>query len=107
MKSLSVCALLVVVFCLSSPLSFAAATIQGVTSAPLDAGGVFDVGNPGIQYSLGTGTLLLDSQYDVRDMFGGTFGTVSSEQGNVIFADNQPAGTVETVNVIPAKVTEV
>src|SRR5208337_3778259 len=63
---------------------------------------VFDVSNPGITYALGSGTSFAACAYggyDIRDLFGGQFTTYTPETGVVIFADQQPIGTVDTVLV--------
>jgi hypothetical protein len=79
--------------------AFAKATIT-VSSLPGDTpGDLFDVSNPGNTYSLGPSTTLNSSGYDARDIFGGELDPYAPERGNVIFGDNQPIGTVETVNV--------
>jgi hypothetical protein len=99
------CAMSVFPICLSSQRSFAA-VIQAVSSIPLDAGGVFDYSNPGSSYSLGAGSALesdVPGSYNLGDIFGQTLTTVPGEQGDVIFADGLPIGTVETVDVTLAE----
>ncbi len=58
---------------------------------------VFDVSHPGNIYSLGPGTSL-NPGFDIRDLFGGSFGN-GSEQNDVIFDDFQPPGTVDAVDI--------
>jgi hypothetical protein len=60
---------------------------------------IFDVSNSGNTYSLGTSTNLNPQGFDVRDLFGGSFGTYGYEHNDVLFQDNQPIGTIDTVNV--------
>src|SRR5690349_21055491 len=97
--------------CASAP---AGATITTFPNggAPLSlSGSVFDVSRPGITYTVRAGSVLNPSleptyHYDVRDLFGGTFGNYTPERGAVIWADNRPAGTVERVDVtLPNAVT--
>ncbi|MGD0141273.1 MAG: PEP-CTERM sorting domain-containing protein [Tepidisphaeraceae bacterium] len=82
-----------------------AAIIQSVPRAGVpvnDPASVFDVSNPGITYALGSGTSFAACAfggYDTRDLFGGQFGTFTPETGDVVFANQQPIGTVDTVLV--------
>jgi MYXO-CTERM domain-containing protein len=79
-----------------------AAVITGVdfSSIPLsNPDSVFDASHTGNQYSLGAGTVFNPAGYDIRDLFGGQFDSYAPERGRVVFADEQPIGTVETVNV--------
>src|ERR1700722_11420425 len=83
----------------SAPIR-AAATVAVVPSFPNgDVNSVFDVSHTGNSYSLGAGTVLNPAVYDVRDLFGGMFDPYTPERGRVVFADNQAAETVETINV--------
>jgi hypothetical protein len=66
---------------------------------------VFDVSNAGNTYSLGPNTNLNPQGFDIRDLFGGSFGTYGYEHNDVLFDNNQPIGTVETVNVTLASPT--
>ena len=60
---------------------------------------VFDASNSGNTYSLEPGTNFIPAGFDARDLFGGSFGTFGPEQNDVLFADGQPIGTVEAVDV--------
>jgi hypothetical protein len=60
---------------------------------------VFDASNTANTYSLGPGNAFIPAGFDVRDLFGGSFGTFGPEQNDVLFADNQPIGAVESINV--------
>lgn len=60
---------------------------------------VLDVSNPGNSYSLVGNTTVLPNGFDVRDLFGGSFGTNNYEHNDVIFTDNLPIGTVDSVSV--------
>ncbi len=85
----------------------AAAAAQGAIILPTTASdvqisnpsSVFDAGNTGNTYSLEAGTNFIPAGFDVRDLFGGSFGTFGPEQNDVIFDNNQPMGTVESVDV--------
>jgi hypothetical protein len=59
----------------------------------------FDVTNVGNTYALGSGTSFNPAGFDVRDLFGGQYDSFSGERGDVVFADNQPIGTSELVDV--------
>lgn len=74
-----------------------AAMIIPNSSIPLsNPASVFDYSHSGNSYSSGTEFNGFGS-YDIRDLFGGQFGT--TEPGDVIFPDDQPIGTVDTVLV--------
>ncbi len=60
---------------------------------------VFDVSHAGNTYALEPGTQFGPGGFDVRDLFGGSFGTYGWEQNDVIFNNGQPAGTVNAVDV--------
>jgi len=97
--------LIAVVVVLALAVDVNAAVIQSVPRASVpvnDPASVFDVSNLGITYALGSGTSFAACAfggYDTRDLFGGQFGTFSPETGDVIFADQQPIRTVDTVLV--------
>lgn len=84
----------------------ASAARASLTITPISPGDVpvsnpaspFDVSNTGNTYSLGPNTNL-NPGFDIRDLFGGSFGTYGYESNDLLFADNQPIGTVDTVNV--------
>jgi hypothetical protein len=78
------------------------ALILPITSADvpiLDTASVFDVGHIGNTYALEPGTQFIPEGFDVRDLFGGSYGTFGGEHNDVIFDNNQPAGTVNAVDV--------
>jgi hypothetical protein len=78
------------------------ALIQPVspTDVPVfNTASVFDTSHAGNSYSLQSGTNLAPGGFDARDLFGGSFGTYGYEQHDVIFANGQPAGTVNAVDV--------
>jgi hypothetical protein len=60
---------------------------------------VFNYSQPGSVYRLEPGTSFIPEGFDVRDLFGGSFGTYGWEQNDVIFNNGQPAGTVNAVAV--------
>jgi PEP-CTERM motif len=76
------------------------AVIAPATSVPIsDPNSVFDVSNPGNNYNLNAPTTMIADGMDIRDLFGGSFGTNGWELNNVIFDNNQPQGTVDSVTV--------
>ncbi len=91
----------------AAPILPNSATITAIASVPApNTTSLFDVNNAGVSYSLGTNTSLLANGFDIRDLFGGTFGTNQYETGSAIFADNQPKGTVSSVIVtLPSEVS--
>lgn len=79
-----------------------AALILPVSSADvpvLNTASVFDTSHTGNMYNVESGTNLSPGGFDVRDFFGGSFGTYGYEQHDVIFENGQPAGTVNSVDV--------
>ena len=79
-----------------------AAIIAPITlnDVPLsDPTSVFDASHAGNTYSLESGSAFIPAGFDVRDLFGGSFGTFGPEQNDVLFEDNQPIGTIESVDV--------
>lgn len=85
----------------------ASAARGSLSIAPISSGdvpvsnpvSVFDVSHTGNTYSLGANTNLNPQGFDLRDLFGGSFGTYGYEHNAVLFQDNQPIGTIDTVNV--------
>jgi hypothetical protein len=78
------------------------ALIQAVSSTDVpvfNTASVFDTSHTGNSYSMEPGTNLAPGGFDVRDLFGGSFGTYGYEQNDVIFDNGQPAGTVNAVDV--------
>jgi hypothetical protein len=74
----------------------------------LNTASVFDASHTGNTYALEPGTQFLPGGFDVRDLFGGSFGTYGYEQHDVIFNNGQPAGTVSAVDVtlaVPVSLT--
>jgi hypothetical protein len=65
----------------------------------LNTASVFDVSHTGNTYSLEPGTTLVPGGLDIRDLFGGSFGSYAWEQNDVVFNNDQPAGTVNAVDV--------
>jgi hypothetical protein len=83
-----------------------AATARAVIIMPTSAANIpvsapasiFDASHAGNTYTLAPATHFITSQYDVRDLFGGSFGN-GAEPNDVLFQDNQPIGTIDTVDV--------
>ena len=79
-----------------------AAVITAITSSdvPISSNtSVFDAGNTGNNYWMGAGTQFIPEGFDVRDLFGGSFGTFGPEQNDVIFNNGSPIGSVESIGV--------
>jgi hypothetical protein len=77
-----------------------AAIIGPVASFPVsDPTSAVDSTVPGISYNLLPGTALIPNGFDVRDLFGGSFGTNGWEQNDVLFADGALKGTVSAVSI--------
>ena len=79
-----------------------AALILPITSTDVpvfNTASVFNVSHAGNTYALEPGTQFVPGGFDVRDLFGGSFGTYGWEQNDVIFNNGQPAGTVNAVDV--------
>jgi hypothetical protein len=74
-------------------------TINPTDVPVFNTASVFDTSHTGNSYSLEPGTNLAPGGFDVRDLFGGSFGTYGYEQNDVIFDNGQPAGTVNAVDV--------
>jgi hypothetical protein len=83
----------------------AAGSAHGALITPISASNVpvfntdsvFNYSQPGYVYRLQAGTSFIPQGFDVRDLFGGSFGTFGWEQDDVIFNNGQPAGTANTV----------
>ena len=83
----------------------AAGSAHGALITPISASNVpvfntasiFNYSQPGNVYRLQAGTSFIPQGFDVRDLFGGSFGTFGWEQNDVIFNNGQPAGTANTV----------
>jgi hypothetical protein len=88
-------------------LMLAAGSARGAMITPIGASNVpvfntasvFNYSQPGNVYRLEPGTSFIPEGFDVRDLFGGSFGTYGWEQNDVIFNNGQPAGTVNAVGV--------
>ena len=88
-------------------LMLAVGSARGALITPISASdvpvfntaSVLNYGQPGNVYRLEPGTSFISEGFDVRDLFGGSFGTYGWEQNDVIFNNGQPAGTVNAVGV--------
>ncbi len=89
----------------TAALMLAAGSAHGALITPIsannvpmfDTASVFNYSQPGNVYRLQPGTSFIPEGFDVRDLFGGSFGTFGWEQNDVIFNNGQPAGTVNAV----------
>jgi hypothetical protein len=87
-------------------LMLAAGSARGALITPItsndvpvfNTASVFNYSQPGNVYRLQAGTSFIPQGFDVRDLFGGSFGTFGWEQNDVIFNNGQPAGTVNAVS---------
>lgn len=94
----------------AAAMTIAAQRAQGALILPISStdvpvfntASVFDVSHTGNTYALEPGTEFVPGGFDVRDLFGGSFGTYGWEQNDVIFNNGQPAGTVDAVDVTVA-----
>ena len=83
----------------------AAGSAHGALITPISASNVpvfntasvFNYSQPGNVYRLQAGTSFIPQGFDVRDLFGGSFGTFGWEQNDVIFNNGLPAATVNAV----------
>jgi hypothetical protein len=88
-------------------LMLAAGSVHGALIMPISASNVpvfntasvSNYSQHGNVYRLQAGTSFIPEGFDVRDLFGGSFGTYGWEQNDVIFNNGQPAGTVNAVGV--------
>jgi hypothetical protein len=74
-------------------------SISPIDVPVFDTTSVFNFSQPGNVYTLEPGTSFIPAGFDVRDLFGGSFGTNGWEQNDVIFNNGQPAGAVNAVSV--------
>jgi hypothetical protein len=91
--------------------TMAAGTAQGALIQPITAtdvpvfntASVFDASHTGNVYTMQPATQLVPGGFDVRDLFGGSFGTYGWEHNDVVFNNDQPAGTLNAVDVTLAQ----
>ncbi len=91
----------------AAALAFSSSKAGAVVVTPVTASdvpvsmpsSVFDASHTGNVYSLGSGTRFISPNFNASDLFGGSAGKFGPEANDVLFADNQPVGTVNTVEV--------